>query len=55
LWDTALEQSLGVNRDNFVRQAMGELEHALAGHARRDEIFEGFHALGPEVGAEAAR
>ncbi len=31
LWDTALGQSLGANRESFVRQAMGEVEHALAG------------------------
>ena len=55
LWDTALEQSLGVNRENFVRQAMGELEHALTTHPRRDEILEGFRALGPEVSSEALR
>jgi hypothetical protein len=55
LWDTALEQSLGVNRDNFVRQAMGELEHALSGHARRDDILDGFRALGAEASAEASQ
>jgi hypothetical protein len=46
LWDAALEQSLGVNRENFVRQAMAEIEHALAGNPRRSELLEGFHALG---------
>jgi hypothetical protein len=55
LWDTALEQSLGVNRDNFIRTATGEIEHALASHPRRDDILEGFAALGSEVGSEAAR
>jgi hypothetical protein len=44
IWDAALELSLGPNRENFVRTAMGEIEHALAGHARRDEILEGFRA-----------
>jgi hypothetical protein len=47
LWQAALEQSLGVNRQNFVRTAMAEVEHALAGHPRREEILEGFRALGP--------
>ena len=47
LWDAALEQSLGVNRDNFVRTALGEVEHALEGNPRRGQILEGFHALGP--------
>jgi hypothetical protein len=47
LWDAALAQSLGANRENFVRQAMAEVEHALAGNPRRSDILEGFHALGP--------
>jgi hypothetical protein len=46
LWDAALEQSLGVNRDNFLRTAMAEVEHALEGNPRRAQILEGFHALG---------
>jgi hypothetical protein len=45
LWDSALEQSLGVNRQNFVQTATKEVEHALAGHPRRAEVLEGFHAL----------
>ena len=44
LWDAALEQSLGANRENFVRTAMAEVEHALAGNPRRSELLEGFHA-----------
>jgi hypothetical protein len=46
LWDAALEQSLGVNRQNFVRTQTAEVEHALAGHPRRAEVLEGFRALG---------
>lgn len=54
LWDAALAQSLGVNRENFKRTTMAELEHALAGNRRRDEILEGFDALGtPDQGAAA--
>jgi hypothetical protein len=49
LWDTALEQSLGVNRENFLRTAMAEVEHALASHAHRDDILDGFRALGAEA------
>jgi hypothetical protein len=45
MWDAALEQSLGANRENFVRTATNELEHALATNPRRAEILEGFHAL----------
>jgi hypothetical protein len=46
LWDAALELSLGANRDNFVRTATAEVEHALAGNPRRDHLLEGFRALG---------
>jgi hypothetical protein len=46
IWDTALELSLGANRENFVRTATAEIAHALATNARRDEILEGFSALG---------
>jgi hypothetical protein len=46
LWAAALEQSLGVGRENFVRTAMAEVEHALADHPRRAEVLEGFRALG---------
>jgi hypothetical protein len=46
LWDAALEQSLGANRDNFVRTAMAEVEHALAANPRRSELLDGFHAAG---------
>ena len=46
LWDSALAQSLGPNRENFVKTAKAELEHALASNPRRAEILEGFHALG---------
>jgi hypothetical protein len=45
LWDAALEQSLGVNRENFVRTARAEVEHALAEHPRRSELLEGFESL----------
>ncbi len=46
LWDAALEQSLGVGRDNAVRSATAEVEHALSDHPRRAEVLEGFNALG---------
>ncbi|HEV7523584.1 MAG TPA: hypothetical protein VGP92_01380, partial [Acidimicrobiia bacterium] len=51
LWDTALELSLGANREGFVRQARGEVEHALASHPRRDAILEEFSSLGAEPAA----
>jgi hypothetical protein len=46
LWAAALEQSLGANRESFMRTATAEVEHALASHPRRTEVLEGFHALG---------
>jgi hypothetical protein len=51
LWDNALALSLGPNRENFVKTANAELEHALASNPRRAEILEGFHALGEEPAA----
>jgi hypothetical protein len=47
-WDTALELSLGVNRQNFIKQQIDEIEHALEGNKRRAQILEGFYALGTE-------
>jgi hypothetical protein len=45
LWDNSLALSLGENRQNFVKQARGEIEHALEGNPRRATILEGFEAL----------
>jgi len=45
LWDAALEQSLGANRENFLRTARAEVEHALEQHPRRSELLEGFESL----------
>jgi hypothetical protein len=53
LWDTALALSLGANRENFVRTATAEVEHALASNPRRGAILEGFVALGSETHPEA--
>ena len=46
MWDAALEQSLGATRENAVRVATTELEHAVADHPRRAAVLEGFHELG---------
>jgi hypothetical protein len=51
IWDLALGLSLGANRENFIKQANGEIEHALASNARRVDILGGFHALATEVEA----
>jgi hypothetical protein len=48
LWDAALELSLGVNRQNFLRTAMAEVEDELATNPRRTTILDGFHELGTE-------
>ena len=47
LWDAALEQSLGANRENFVRTATAEVEHALADHPRRADISRASTRWGP--------
>jgi hypothetical protein len=44
MWDASLELSLGANREAFLKQARGEIEHALDGNPRRAEVLEGFEA-----------
>ncbi len=54
-WDTALTESRETRRPAFLRTTLAEVEHALAGNRRRDEILEGFHACGtlrPDVNGE---
>jgi hypothetical protein len=46
MWDASLELSLGANRENFIRTKIAEVERALTGNPRHDELLEGFHALG---------
>ncbi len=53
MWNAGLELSLGTNHDNAVRQAVQEVEHALEGNPRRDDLLEEFHALGASAGARA--
>jgi len=45
LWDHALGESLGPRREQFLKTARSELEHAVASHPRRAAILEGFHDL----------
>ncbi len=45
MWARGLADSTGVRRENNLRLARTELEDALIGHARRDEILEGYEAL----------
>jgi hypothetical protein len=57
LWERGLAESLGAGRDANRRLRVREVEVALAGHARRDEILDGFHARqdldGGPMGASA--
>jgi hypothetical protein len=46
LWERGLSVSLGPNREQFLRTAVQEVELALEGDARRDDLLEEFHALG---------
>jgi len=46
IWHTALNESRDVRRPALLRATLAEVEHALVGNRRRDEILEGFHARG---------
>jgi hypothetical protein len=46
LWDRSLAASLGANRAQNLRTSVAEVEHALDGHPRRDDVLAEFHALG---------
>jgi hypothetical protein len=46
IWDRAVTESLGVRRDQLLAVTLREVEYALEGKSRRDDILEGFHAKG---------
>ena len=46
LWDLLMSDSLDVRRNAANKTALAEVEHALDGNPRRNELLEGFHALG---------
>ncbi len=48
LWERGLADSLGERREQNLRIAGREVEHALAKNRRADEILERFHALADE-------
>jgi hypothetical protein len=50
LWDLGLAESLGTRRESFVKTAIAELEHALDGNPRRNDILDRYHALGSDAG-----
>jgi len=45
IWERAKSESLGTRREQNIALTVREVEHALAGHARRGDILEQFHAL----------
>jgi hypothetical protein len=46
VYDKCLADSLGARREETLRVTLAEVEHALAGHCRGDQILEEFHAAG---------
>ena len=46
LWERAKAESLGPRRDQNLAITLREIEHALDGNPRRDDILERFHSLG---------
>ncbi|HMF03957.1 MAG TPA: hypothetical protein VKH17_04015 [Acidimicrobiia bacterium] len=46
LWDRALAESLGPRREQNLTLTLREVEHALDGNPRADDLLEEFHALG---------
>ena len=46
LWERAKAESLGNRRELNLKLTLREVEHALEGNPRRDEILEQFHSLG---------
>jgi hypothetical protein len=46
VWNTAIEESLGVRRDQNIKLTVREVEHALDGNPRATDILEQFHQLG---------
>ncbi|HZN15729.1 MAG TPA: hypothetical protein VFB78_15785 [Acidimicrobiales bacterium] len=46
LWERARAESLGPRREQGLAVTLREIEHALDGNARADEILEEFHSLG---------
>jgi hypothetical protein len=46
VWERAVGESLGERRDQNLKLTLREVEHALKGNKRRDDILEQFHGLG---------
>ena len=46
IWNVAMAESRDVRRPALLRATLAEVEHALGGNRRRDDILEGFHACG---------
>ncbi len=54
MWERGLADSTGARRENNLRLAHTELEDALVGHSRRDEIIERYNALATVESIEAS-
>jgi hypothetical protein len=46
LWQRGLADSLGARREQGLATTVREVERALEGNARRDDLLEEFHQLG---------
>jgi hypothetical protein len=46
LWERGLEESLGIRREQNLAVTLQEVERAVEGNARRDDLLEEFHDLG---------
>jgi hypothetical protein len=46
VWDASLAESLGERREQNLRITLKEVDHALDGNPRKDDILEEFHSLG---------
>ena len=46
IWARAVAESLGTRRRQMLAVTLAEVDHALDGNPRRDDILEGFHARG---------
>lgn len=46
VWERAIDESLGIRREQNLKLTLREVEHAIEGRGDRDDVLEQFHALG---------
>ncbi|MEY2476087.1 MAG: uncharacterized protein QOG87_1402 [Actinomycetota bacterium] len=51
IWDRAVDESLGIRREQNLKLTLREVEHAVAKRSDRDDVLEQFHSLGSIVPA----